>query len=213
MTTRDRSSRRPPVDEAFDSGKTTLDVHDISDDDLDALFFEEDEAETSGGFLNWTSAAGLSLILVGIVYLLAELGLWSGPDFSGLWQALPIIGGILVILMGFGLLSWRSKDDAAPQHAPPLPDVDTDEAPRNDPARERLMRARYEKKLFGVCGGLAKRFGLDPTLVRIAFVIGTVLSSGVPFVIGYIAMAYVMPKEPERSIEERLRALEKEYRA
>ncbi|PSK95898.1 phage shock protein C (PspC) family protein [Murinocardiopsis flavida] len=45
----------------------------------------------------------------------------------------------------------------------------------------------------GVCGGLARRFGLSPFLVRLLFVVSCVLP-GPQFVI-YIALWIVMPKE------------------
>ena len=34
----------------------------------------------------------------------------------------------------------------------------------------RLVKSSYDKMLFGVCGGLAQRFGMDSTVVRAIFV-------------------------------------------
>jgi len=68
---------------------------------------------------------------------------------------------------------------------------------------KQLTRSRTDKKLFGVCGGIAEYLNLDPTLVRIAFVVG-VIGSGGPFVLGYFALAFIMPKEPPLTPEERL---------
>jgi phage shock protein C len=45
-----------------------------------------------------------------------------------------------------------------------------------------------------VCGGLARALNLDPTLVRIAFVIGVVATGG-PFLLAYFGLAFAMPKE------------------
>jgi phage shock protein C len=69
-----------------------------------------------------------------------------------------------------------------------------------------LTRSRSDKKVFGVCGGLAEYLNLDSTLVRIAFVIGTIASGG-PFILAYLVLAYVMPKESPLSPEERLRII------
>lgn len=57
--------------------------------------------------------------------------------------------------------------------------------------QKQLYRPLSEKKLFGVCAGLAKYFDIDPTIVRIIFLIllfcvGTGL-------IAYLIMALVMP--------------------
>ncbi|NBA85086.1 PspC domain-containing protein [Emticicia sp. CRIBPO] len=51
-----------------------------------------------------------------------------------------------------------------------------------------------DKMFFGVCGGLAKYFSLDPTLIRILVVIATILGVGSPILV-YILMVFVMPKE------------------
>jgi phage shock protein C len=48
-----------------------------------------------------------------------------------------------------------------------------------------------EKKLFGVCSGLGEYFDLDPTLVRVIFVVGF-LTFGTGLLL-YIILAFVMP--------------------
>jgi phage shock protein PspC (stress-responsive transcriptional regulator) len=55
-----------------------------------------------------------------------------------------------------------------------------------------LKRSSYDKKLFGVCGGLAEHFGWDPTIIRLVFVLGTVFGIG-SFVIVYLVLLLVMP--------------------
>lgn len=45
-------------------------------------------------------------------------------------------------------------------------------------------------KVMGVCGGIANHFGIDPTLVRIGFVLGTLLGFGV-LVPVYLAIALI----------------------
>jgi phage shock protein C len=58
----------------------------------------------------------------------------------------------------------------------------------------RLYRSRSDKRLFGVCGGIAQFLRVDPTLVRVGVVILTVFT-GLPLLI-YALLAFVMPKEP-----------------
>jgi len=48
-----------------------------------------------------------------------------------------------------------------------------------------------EKKLFGVCSGLANYFDLDPTIVRVAFLVAAFMF-GTGFLL-YIILAFVMP--------------------
>jgi phage shock protein C len=56
-----------------------------------------------------------------------------------------------------------------------------------------LRRSRTDKVLFGVCGGLGRQFGVDPVLLRIAFVVLT-LANGVGILL-YIIAAIVIPEE------------------
>lgn len=55
-----------------------------------------------------------------------------------------------------------------------------------------MLTKSKNKNIFGVCGGLAEYFGLDPTLVRILFVLGAIFSMSVVFWI-YIILAVILP--------------------
>ena len=59
--------------------------------------------------------------------------------------------------------------------------------------RFRLMLSRTDRKLGGVCGGLATTFDVDSTLVRIAFVGAAFAGFGIPL---YLAAWLLAPKEP-----------------
>jgi len=60
---------------------------------------------------------------------------------------------------------------------------------------KRIYRSVRDKKLFGVCGGLAEATGIDATILRIVLVIAAVFSGGAPIPI-YIIAAMIMPKDP-----------------
>ncbi len=62
---------------------------------------------------------------------------------------------------------------------------------------KRLYRSRDDRMIWGVCGGLAKYFGLDPTLVRIIAVI-LIFADGVG-ILAYIVMAIVVPLEDSKT--------------
>lgn len=57
---------------------------------------------------------------------------------------------------------------------------------------ERLYRSSNERMIFGVCGGIAEYFEIDPTLVRLLFVIFAV--AGGPGLLAYIVLAIVLPE-------------------
>jgi phage shock protein C len=64
-------------------------------------------------------------------------------------------------------------------------------------ARKRLMRPRANRKIAGVCAGLAEYFDLDVTLVRVLWLVITIFSAVVFGTVGYIVAWIVMPDEPE----------------
>lgn len=57
----------------------------------------------------------------------------------------------------------------------------------------RLTRSSRYKMIAGVCGGLAEYFQLDPTLVRVAYVILSIISAAFPGILAYIILMFVMP--------------------
>lgn len=58
----------------------------------------------------------------------------------------------------------------------------------------RPYRSRADRIVFGVCGGLAKHYDLDATLIRILFILLT-LTNGVGIVL-YLVLALIMPNDP-----------------
>ena len=52
-----------------------------------------------------------------------------------------------------------------------------------------------EKKLSGVCSGLAEYFDIDPTIARLGFAALTLFTGFVPGLVLYIVMAVVMPEK------------------
>lgn len=57
---------------------------------------------------------------------------------------------------------------------------------------KRLYKSATDKKLCGVCGGIAEYFEIDPTLVRLAWVVFTLL--GGSGILAYIIAAIIMPQ-------------------
>lgn len=57
-----------------------------------------------------------------------------------------------------------------------------------------LVRTR-ERIIAGVCGGLARRFGVDPLWVRLIYVLVSVISAAFPGIVVYIVLWIVMPSE------------------
>lgn len=62
-------------------------------------------------------------------------------------------------------------------------------------AIKRLYASSTDRKISGVCGGIGEYFSLDSTLVRLAWVVLTIITGIVPGIIGYIIAAIVMPSK------------------
>jgi phage shock protein C len=62
----------------------------------------------------------------------------------------------------------------------------------SSPQPKRLLRTRDDQMIAGVCGGLARYFGVDPTLVQVLAVIALVF--GFPAaLVGYVLAWAIMP--------------------
>ena len=60
---------------------------------------------------------------------------------------------------------------------------------------KQLYRSSNDKMIAGVCGGLGDYFDIDPTIIRLIFVFGTILSvSGLFW--AYLVMMFVVPEKP-----------------
>ena len=57
-----------------------------------------------------------------------------------------------------------------------------------------LVRIAAEKKLGGVCAGLARYFGMDVSILRIAYVILTIITGSLLFWL-YLILWFVLPQE------------------
>lgn len=63
---------------------------------------------------------------------------------------------------------------------------------------KRLYRSLNDRMLSGVCGGIAEYFHVDPTIVRLGWVIGSlILGMGLGGLIAYLVCALVIPVEQE----------------
>ncbi|MBO7111793.1 MAG: PspC domain-containing protein [Bacteroidaceae bacterium] len=58
---------------------------------------------------------------------------------------------------------------------------------------KKLYRSSTDKKIFGVCGGFAEYFGVDVTIIRIAFIIALFIVGG--GLLAYLICALVMPEK------------------
>jgi phage shock protein C len=231
MSTRERPKQ--PAESLYDP------LEDVTDEDVELYMAEqaaeeEEQRQKPPGFFNLQTGSGLALIGVGVVYLLQQLGfLPLGFNLGAFVALLPWLAGILIILTGFGVLSWsparrrrKAREEAARKRrqaqarraqgrtmgrgydatkAKQMAEAALREAgnignrafdsisSRTGKTRSRrLVKSRKDRKVLGVCAGIARYLGVDPIIVRIAFVVGAVFGSGVTIPL-YLVLAAVMP--------------------
>lgn len=61
-------------------------------------------------------------------------------------------------------------------------------------SQNRLIRSN-DRIIGGVCGGIAEWLGWDPTLVRVLYLLASILSIGFPGILVYIVLWIVMPEK------------------
>jgi phage shock protein C len=140
---------------------------------------------------------GALLIAFGMLLLLDNLGVpiwhhWWGFSWSIVLPLLLILAGVAFLYGGRNGIMTSAEPTPAEMQG-------TEPAAAPEPVlpirTNRLYRSRTEKKIFGVCGGIANYIGTDPTIVRLLFVIAGFASLGFMILL-YIAMAIVVPYEP-----------------
>lgn len=151
--------------------------------------------EMPPGTGNASRTWGVILLAVGLLFLLNNIGWFA---FHHVWTiSWGMILPILLILLGMALIYSaqqsrnrnRKVDESQQQEGEAAMNAQQQETPY-----KRLYKSRRDRKLFGVCGGLGDYFNIDPTMIRILFILLTIFSAGTGLLL-YIAMAIFVPDE------------------
>ena len=140
---------------------------------------------------------GVLLVVTGALWLMGNLGIWHrwwGFSWDLLLPTLLVLAGVGFLLGGRSYVSYQqpvAASDPGGRSADPTPGAPH---PASTPTA-RLYRSRLERKLFGVCGGLGAHFGVDPTIVRVLFVISAIASCGLT-IFAYFLFVILVPDEP-----------------
>ncbi|MBI5216427.1 MAG: PspC domain-containing protein [Ignavibacteriae bacterium] len=76
----------------------------------------------------------------------------------------------------------------------PITDSTSTETPFTPTPKKELVRSIRDRKIFGVCGGVAKYLGIDSTIVRIVYLVLVFASFGWGLLL-YIILTLLMPEE------------------
>lgn len=145
---------------------------------------------------NTTQEGKTAAIIVGVLLVVA--GLWfvggnAWQQFGAVFEPLRMLAGgirqwstgVALVVAGVLFIVYNGRVSAS------MPTKD-----------RRLHRSRSKKMVAGVLGGLSDYFGMDPTLLRLAYVTMAFIFGVWSFVIVYFVAAIVVPEEPESRVGE-----------
>lgn len=205
MSTQYRSQSR--IEDARFEDLSLNELESITDDDIAQVLKETEQVEKTESIWNLPTFAGITTIVVGIAYMLQYFGLNLMPfALESIVNAFTLFAGLLIMLFGFGVLSWKpkNKNKNSSRTIGKQQSGNTYAPPMTASGKKALYKSVRNKKLAGVCAGIAEYFNLDPTLVRIAFVASMFIFQGVPFFL-YIVLGLVLPREeviPKTQVQE-----------
>jgi len=157
-------------------------------------------SSSSSSSVSGAGAVGIFFIIVGGLFLMSNLHIFYWRD----WWDISSDYIVPVFLIGAGLVflmkgSVRQEPDDTP---PEPPGFRRDEnagfaespKPKEQGGRKTLRRSLKDRKLLGVCGGLAEYFEIDPSIVRVAFVVLSIWPFGLGVVV-YGVLFLLVPEE------------------
>lgn len=228
------------------TGTATLEFDEFDLNSTMQEFLKEEEKDTGKSIWNIATISGMVMIFLAFTFLVQSVGLPVGGFLSGLSEgligssALPLIGGALITLVGFGFLVGdrkrarkikKARKRAAKSQSNSFTDIPGSEDTRFSSGSKlnnaldskgrrsssqstsldfdeygyrhskRLMKSRSDKKWAGVCGGLAKYFGISATVVRFIFVAAFFMGWGASLLV-YFGLSLAMPKEPVEMMDD-----------
>ena len=62
---------------------------------------------------------------------------------------------------------------------------------------KKLYLSMSDRKIIGLCGGIGAYFEVDSSIIRLAWIVFTVITGILPGIFAYIIAALVIPNEPE----------------
>ena len=138
---------------------------------------------------------GILFVVVGALWLMGNFGFpfwhhWWGVSWNVLLPILLILAGVAFLFGGRNYISTASESSQTTEGEPPTASPEQPAVKIN-----RFYRSRFDRKLFGVCGGLGEYFRIDATIMRILFIISAFASFGLTVLL-YAIMAIVVPEEP-----------------
>jgi phage shock protein C len=127
------------------------------------------------------------LLITGAGMIFRKMHYWFDMPywFSSFFSFQSLFAVALIALGAFFILHVMQKDNNGKNKSAPL----------EHKYRGSLHRSLTDRKISGVCGGLGEYFNIDPTIIRIAWIVLIFPTGFFPMLIAYIVMALALPEK------------------
>ncbi len=146
---------------------------------------EEETGSRKRGRSTSQTIWGIVLLTIGLVVLINQFEVFRFFSSRFWYISWSVIFPIFLIIIG-GLILFRKQGASASSDSA----AETGSSESESPG---LVRLRNERKVTGVCAGLAYYLNIDPTIVRLLWVIGVFATGGIALLL-YIILAIVLPE-------------------
>ena len=115
--------------------------------------------------------------------------LWRLPlRLQRLWEwDMDVVWALLLILLGALLIVSKRRSES--------------EGSVGDRRSKELVRCTEDRMIGGVCSGLGRYFGIDPSLIRLVWALGTIASAIIGGIAVYVLLWIILPEEEPQRIE------------
>ncbi len=145
-------------------------------------------SQQTGNLRNWF---GIALVAGGVILLLANLEVFH--FFNFLEDSFEFVFPVLLIILGMAIIYYRqSQTENSTRSSQGESSSTTSDTTFQPQSFRQFRRSSTDKKLFGVCGGLAHYFGIDSSLIRMLYIVLCLASFGAGLVL-YVLIAVVVP--------------------
>jgi phage shock protein C len=136
-----------------------------------------------------TFILAIILIIIGLFLLTREFGLF---DYFHFWK-IPwsVIWAVFLIVIGVLLILSSNKSPAGENKK-------TKNLGINIPDINKLYRSRDNRMIAGICGGIGEYFNIDPSLVRLVWILASFASVGLGILV-YVILIFVLREKPEEA--------------
>jgi len=131
---------------------------------------------------------GLALILIGLGMVFDRMRYWYYlPDWLDPFFSVQTFFALILIAIGIFFIFYMFRNGSERKAG---------EGAAGVFEKKSLFRSKTDKKISGVCGGIGEYFRIDPTIIRVFWIVVTLSTGFVPGIVIYFVLAIAIPEQP-----------------